>query len=46
MDVGVHHHYVTFAVPVCLPAIFKTCFSYDKDIWIDATDCDHICTFT
>ena len=23
---------------VCSPAIFKTCFSYDKDIWIAATD--------
>ena len=23
---------------VCSPAIFETCFSYDKDIWIDATD--------
>ena len=22
----------------CSPAIFKTCFSYDKDIWIAATD--------
>ena len=23
---------------VCLPAIFETCFSYDKDVWIAATD--------
>ena len=23
---------------MCLPAIFETCFSYDKDIWITATD--------
>ena len=23
---------------VCSPAIFETCFSYDKDIWITATD--------
>ena len=23
---------------VCSPAIFETCFSYDKDIWISATD--------
>ena len=23
---------------VCSPAIFETCFSYDKDIWIAATD--------
>ena len=25
-------------VKVCSPAIFETCFSYDKDIWIAATD--------
>ena len=23
---------------VCSPAIFETCFSYDKDIWIAVTD--------
>ena len=23
---------------VCSPAMFETCFSYDKDIWIAATD--------
>ena len=23
---------------ICSPAIFETCFSYDKDIWIAATD--------
>ena len=23
---------------VCSPAIFKTSFSYDKDVWIAATD--------
>ena len=36
-----HHHGVTFkfgSAKVCSPAIFKTCFSYDKDIWIAATD--------
>ena len=24
---------------VCSPAIFETCFSYDKDMCIAATDC-------
>ena len=36
------HHGVTFnfgSAKVCLPAISETCFSYDKDIWIAATDC-------
>ena len=36
-----HHHGVTFnfgSVKVCSPAIFETCFSYDKDIWSAATD--------
>ena len=34
------HHGVTFcSAKVCSPAIFETCFSYDKDIWIAATDC-------
>ena len=40
MGVGVHHG-VTFTIgsaKVCSPAIFETCFSYDKDIWIAATD--------
>ena len=35
------HHGVTCnfrSAKVCLPAIFKTCFSNDKDIWIAATD--------
>ena len=38
------HHGVTVkfslgSAKVCSPAIFKTCFSYDKGIWILATDC-------
>ena len=36
-----HHHGVTFSfcsAKICLPAIFETYFSYDKDIWIAATD--------
>ena len=40
MGVGVHHG-VTFSfgsAKVCSPAILETCFSYDKDIWIAATD--------
>ena len=35
------HHGMTFnfgSAKVCSPAIFETCFSYDKDIWIPATD--------
>ena len=35
------HHGVTFnfgSAKVCSPAIFDTCFSYDKDIWIAATE--------
>ena len=35
------HHGVTFtfgSAKVCLPTIFKTSFSYDKDMWIAATD--------
>ena len=35
------HHGVTFnfaPAKVCSPAIFETCSSYDKDIWIAATD--------
>ena len=35
------HHGVIFSfdsAKVCLPATFETCFSYDKDIWIAATD--------
>ena len=34
-------HGVTFhfgSDKVCSPAIFETCFSYEKDIWIAATD--------
>ena len=40
---GVHHG-VTFnfgSAIVCSPSIFETCFSYDKDIWIAATDYVH-----
>ena len=36
------HYAVTFnfgSAKVCSPAIFETSFSYDKDIWISATDC-------
>ena len=35
------HHGVKFilgSAKVCSPAIFETCFSYGKDIWIAATD--------
>ena len=35
------HHGLTFnfgSAKVHSPAIFETCFSYDKDIWITATD--------
>ena len=35
------HHGVTFnfgSAKVCSPTIFETSFSYDKDIWISATD--------
>ena len=35
------HHGVTFncgSAKVCSPAIFKTSISYDKDIWLAATD--------
>ena len=35
------HHGVIFnygSAKACSPAIFETCFSYDKDIWIAATD--------
>ena len=43
------HHGVTFnfgSAKVCSPAIFKTSFSYDKDIWIAATDYRmHNCSF-
>ena len=38
--VGVYHG-VSFsfgAAKVCSPAKFRTCFSYDKDTWIVATD--------
>ena len=38
--VGVHHS-VTFNfrfAKVCSPSIYETFFSYDKDIWIAATD--------
>ena len=42
------HHGVTFhfvSDKVCSPAIFDTCFSDDKDIWIAVTDY-YLCTFT
>ena len=43
-DVGVHHG-VTLnfgSAKVCSPAMFETSFSYNKDIWIAATDyCVH-----
>ena len=35
------HHGVKFSLGsarVCSPTIFETCFSYDKDIWIAATN--------
>ena len=35
------YHGVTFnfgSAKVCAPTILETCFSYDKDIWIAATD--------
>ena len=35
------YHSVTFnrgSAKVCFPAIFKICFSHDKDIWIAATE--------
>ena len=35
-DVGVHHGVTT--AKVGSPAIIETCFSYDKAIWIGATD--------
>ena len=44
-----HHHDVTFSfgsAKVCSPAIFETCFSYDKDILIAATDYFNLCTLT
>ena len=37
------HPGVTFncgSFKVCLPAIFQKSFSYDKDTWIDANDCN------
>ena len=35
------HHGVMFyfgSATICSPAIFETCFSFDKDIWIATTD--------
>ena len=35
------HHCVTFnfgSAEMCLPAIFETCFSCDKDIWNSVTN--------
>ena len=37
------HHGVTFnfgSAKVYSPAIFETCFSYDKNIWMAAADYD------
>ena len=37
------HHGVTFnfgSAKVCSPALFETCFSFNKDIWIAASDYD------
>ena len=34
----VHHGVIFSSAKVCSPAIFETCFSLDKDIWIAATD--------
>ena len=36
MHPGVNFSFVS--AKVCSPAIFKTCFSYDKDVWKAATD--------
>ena len=40
-------HGVTFSfgsAKVCSPAIFETCFSFDKDIWIALIDYSmHFC---
>ena len=36
MHLGVTFNFVS--AKVCSPAIFETPFSYDKDIWIAATD--------
>ena len=44
--VGVHYHVVFFnfgSAKVCLPTIFETCFSCNKDMRIAATV---VCTFT
>ena len=35
------HHGVIFSfgsAEVCSPAIFETCFTFDKDTWIASTD--------
>ena len=35
------HHGMTFnfgSAKMCSPAIYETCFSYDKDVWIAETD--------
>ena len=35
------HHGMTFnfgSAKVCSPAMFETCFSYNKVLWIAATD--------
>ena len=38
--VGVHHGVISSfgSAKVCSSAIFETCFSLDKDIWVAATD--------
>ena len=33
-----HHGVIFGSAKVCSPAIFETCFSFDKDIGIAATD--------
>ena len=40
MGVGVHHDVIISygSAKVCSPAIFETCFSFDKDTWIASTD--------
>ena len=35
---GVHHSVTFGSAKVCSPTIFETCFSFDKDTWIAASD--------
>ena len=37
--VGVHHGVTFFLCQSVCTYLFETSFSYDKDIWIAATDC-------